>query len=169
MLKKIVGTSVLTIALISPFGLEKPSVVSAASCSYTQTWDLVDSGKHLDWEGSSIFMSQFKQAIPIWEAIPGGVDIRPDSATVIEDVYVSDYSKAGTSTLAYTSSSGVIKFNKTTLGAEGSSTKLNVAIHELGHAQRLDHSTSTQIMYKYATTKTTLGTTDKSVYNCNWN
>lgn len=26
-------------------------------------WDLVDSGKHLDWDGSTAYLSQFKYAI----------------------------------------------------------------------------------------------------------
>lgn len=29
-------------------------------------WDLVDSGKHLDWSGSSKYVSQFNSAVNVW-------------------------------------------------------------------------------------------------------
>lgn len=43
--------------------------------------------------------------------------------------------------------------------------KQNVATHELGHGLRLGHNASSDVMYQYSTSKTTLSTNDKQSYD----
>ena len=66
---------------------------SAFAKAYVQNWNLVDSGKHLDYDGNSTYMSYIKTGASTWNAYKSGV-IRPDSALVIQDVYVSDVNSA---------------------------------------------------------------------------
>lgn len=61
--------------------------------AYIQVWDLVDSGKHLDYDGNSSYMSYITTGASTWNAYKSGV-IRPDSLSVIEDVYVCDINVA---------------------------------------------------------------------------
>ena len=149
--------------LMAGVGILLSPGIQVDAAAKVQTWDLVDSGKHLDYDGNSVYMSQVKTAAGKWNAYKSGV-IRPDSAKVIEDVFCADYS-ANDGINATTYSYGSIKFNKKVLGPKVDSRKLNVAIHELGHALGLDHNTSSDIMYKYDTTKTTLSANDKASYD----
>ena len=36
-------------------------------------WNLVDSGKHLDWDGKTTYKSQFEGAIKVWNSYKKGV------------------------------------------------------------------------------------------------
>lgn len=59
--------------------------ITAFAQAYVQTWDLVDSGKHLDYDGNSTYMSYINTGAATWNAYKSGV-IRKDSAFVVEDV-----------------------------------------------------------------------------------
>ena len=56
-----------------------------------QSWSLVDSGKHLDWGGSSQYIEQFKSAVNIWNGYKSGV-IREDDISIVQDVTIKDKS-----------------------------------------------------------------------------
>lgn len=138
-------------------------VTNASAASKLLSWDLVDSGKHMDWDGSTKYQSYFNSGVTVWNNHKKGV-IRKDTATRIEDVKISDYTEKS-STAGVTSSAGTIKFNKYTMDNLSKTKKKNVAIHELGHALGLAHNTSKDVMYKYVSTKTTLSSNDKASYN----
>lgn len=142
-----------------------PNTAYAATVSL-QTWDLVDDGKHLDYDGDSAYMSYITSGASVWNNYKSGV-IRPDSGTVIQDVYCTDSALENGSVLATTYSFGSIIFFTKEMATLGSVSKIkNVAIHELGHCLRLDHNTSTtDIMYPYVTTTTTLSANDKLSYD----
>lgn len=55
--------------------------ITAFAQAYVQTWDLVDSGKHLDYDGNSTYMSYINTGAATWNAYKSGV-IRKDSAFV---------------------------------------------------------------------------------------
>ena len=103
----------------------------------------------------------------MWNDYKSGV-IREDSFFVIEDVFVSDYNEVS-NTAGVTSSSGTIKYNDFQMNMLTSSERKNVSIHEIGHALGLDHNTSSDVMYKYVSSKTTLSTNDKASYNAAYN
>ncbi|EUJ26895.1 hypothetical protein PCORN_13905 [Listeria cornellensis FSL F6-0969] len=103
---------ILTCAILGSYVLLPTVEVKAAA--KVSTWDLVDSGKHMDYDGNSKYMSQVKFGAGLWNAHKKGV-IRPDSASVIEDVYCSDVS-VNNSTNATTYSNGRLVFNKKKYG-----------------------------------------------------
>jgi hypothetical protein len=127
-------------------------------------WDLVDSGKHLDYDGNSSYMSSVTSAVNTWENYKSGI-IRQDSWSVIQDVYVSDYYEAS-DTLGVTSSSGTIKFNTYNFSTMTSAQRQKTATHEFGHALGLDHTTGTNdVMRQGLLSTTALSSTDKSSYD----
>ncbi|WP_076850169.1 M43 family zinc metalloprotease [Rubeoparvulum massiliense] len=127
-------------------------------------WDLVDDGKHLDWDGNTKYTSSVASAVKLWEGYKPGV-IRPDSAWVIEDVYLSDFYQVS-STMAVTSSAGTIKFNDYHYSGMTTNQRIKTTTHEFGHALGLDHTYGTyDIMQQGKLSLTSLSTTDKRSYD----
>jgi hypothetical protein len=126
-------------------------------------WDLVDAGKHLDWDGNTKYMKQFKEAVNVWNSYKKGV-IRRDTIYRIQDVAISDCFEVS-STAGVTGSNGVIRFNKYIMDEFTYNGQKNVCIHELGHALGLEHNTSADIMYMYATQRVKLSHNDKISYD----
>lgn len=127
------------------------------------TWDLVDSGKHLDWVGTSNYISQYNSAVNTWENYKSGI-IRKDTLGTLKDMTISDYSEVS-STAGITSPNGTLKFNSTNMDDFSDIQKENVALHELGHALGLAHNTSSDVMYMYVSTRIALSTNDKASYD----
>lgn len=127
------------------------------------TWDLVDSGGHLDWGGDSSFMDYIEKGANKWNNYKAGI-IRKDTASTIEDVTVSDYYEKS-DTIGVTSNRGTIRFNTYQMDERTYNEKLNVAIHELGHALGLGHNWEGDVMYRYGTNLVTLSNNDKHSYD----
>lgn len=142
--KSILRVNKMVLAMIMAVIMMSFFAISIFAKAYVQTWHLVDSGKHLDYDGNSTYMSYIDTGAATWNAYKSGV-IRPNSLTVVEDVYVSDVDSAnGWAGMTY--SSGKIELNKYYMKDYSESKKTNVAAHELGHALGLDHSTSVDLM-----------------------
>jgi len=151
---------VVSIAIAAVLTLLPYSISYAA----LQGWDLVDSGKHLDWDGDTEYTSSVNGAVSLWEGYKSGI-IRPDSASVIQDVYVSDYYEVS-STMGVTNSGGTIKFNTYKFDDMTTNQRLKTATHEFGHALGLDHTTgSTDVMKQGKFEITSLSSTDESSYD----
>lgn len=130
-----------------------------------QTWDLVDSGKHLDWSGSSAYISQFNTGVNTWNSYKSGV-IRKDTLLTVNDLTISDVSYISAGVVGQTSSNGTIKFATQYMNNYGNAEKTNVCIHELGHALRLDHrDESDSVMQQTVTSITTLSIGDQRNYD----
>lgn len=84
-------------------------IPASAATTAILDWYLVDSGKHLDWKGSTSYQTQFNSAVSTWNNYKSGV-IRKDAWNTINDVTISDYYEVS-STAGVTSSAGTIKFN----------------------------------------------------------
>ncbi|MCK1992180.1 M57 family metalloprotease [Peribacillus muralis] len=158
-MKKKIGIIVTAASLVCVLTI--PMSASAATVK-TLSWNLVDSGKHMDWDGSTKYQTQLNAGVKTLNGYKSGV-IRKDTAKVIQDVAISDYSEKS-SVAGVTSSRGTIKFNKYVMDTLTATKKQNVATHELGHALGLAHNTSSDVMYEYVSTKTSLSANDKASY-----
>ncbi len=141
--------------------LDKSSVSHAKA--YIQSWNLVDSGKHLDYDGDSSYMNYISKGASIWNGYKKGV-IRKDSWLVLEDVYVTDVNRAN-GIRATTYSNGKIELNVYSLKSSSPNQILKTATHELGHALGLDHSPGNSIMFQGLLGRTTLSQDDKDSYD----
>lgn len=160
-IQKFLLSNSITLAILSLFVL--PTMVFAWGTLSLQTWDLVDSGKHMDYVNNSQYA--VTSGIAKWNAYKSGV-IRADTLLTINDVTYSDVTSLGTDIVGQTSSNGTIKFATQYMNNYGSSSKLNVVIHETGHGLRLDHRDETDsVMIPYVTSITTLSSGDKNNYD----
>jgi hypothetical protein len=143
--------------------VKKSLVAEAATAKVSiQLWDLVDTGKHLDWDGGTKYYIRWNNSVARWNALKAGM-IRKDSLLVAEDVYVSDsYSNERYAGLTY--ADGRIKFNTRTMDPLSPSERGQVCTHELGHALGLAHNQSTDVMYKSVTGKYKLSANDKASF-----
>lgn len=82
--KKSVLKNHLLYSIITLMAIAMLFPITAFAQAYVQTWDLVDSGKHLDYDGNSTYMSYINTGAATWNAYKSGV-IRKDSAFVVED------------------------------------------------------------------------------------
>ncbi|WNY25321.1 M57 family metalloprotease [Methanolapillus millepedarum] len=128
-----------------------------------QTWDLVDSGKHLDWGGSTTYQSEFNASVVTWNNYKAGI-IRKDGIANLKDVTISDYSLQD-SYSGVTSPSGTLKFNTYYMKDYSTDVRKNVCTHELGHALGLDHNSQGDVMYSQVTVRNDLSANDKASYD----
>lgn len=155
---------ILCSAMIGAVGMLSCVPASAAGTVTLGSFDLVDSGKHLDWDGSTNYMVQFTAAVNTWNNYKSGV-IRKDSFSVIEDVAISDCS-GDSSTIVSIYSSGKIKFNQNVMDKHNDSQKKSDCLYALGIALGLGSTTnSSDVMYKYTSSVTTLSANDKASYD----
>lgn len=141
-----------------------PTLTVSAATATLGSFDLVDSGKHLDWDGNTNYMVQFKSAVNTWNAYKSGV-IRKDSLSVIQDVKISDYDGDNT-TILTVSSSGKIKFNQKVMDTHTNDEKKSDCLYALGIALGLGKTkNSSDVMYSYKSSKTTLSSNDKVSYD----
>lgn len=151
----------LTLGILSLLIL--PTIALAWGTLSLLTWDLVDSGKHMDYKNNSQYA--VTSGIAKWNNYKSGV-IRPDAWNTINDVTYSDVTSLGTDIVGQTSSNGTIKFATQYMNNYGTNPRLNVIIHETGHALRLGHRDETDsVMLPYVTSITTLSRGDKLNYD----
>ena len=131
-----------------------------------QGWDLVDSGKHLDWGGTSKYIKEFKNAVKKWNNYKAGV-IRKDTIKTKRDVKIMDSKgRAEKKVLAETSKAGrTIYFYTAKMDSLSSDKCLHVCMHELGHALGLGHNKKTDVMYAESSWVTKLSKNDKASYD----
>lgn len=144
------------------------SANQASACKYHQGWDLVDSSRDIDWEGSTKYSSAWKHAINEWNAM-GAIDIQKDTLFTRVDVSVKDVNNKNSGWGGITHSDGRIEFNTYYLDNYSASERKKTATHELGHALGIAHvDKDDNVMWKTRGDIYTLGTLDMSTYRCLW-
>lgn len=154
--------SLLFIFMLTIFPLNNQKVHAVGAINLL-SWDLVDSGKHSDWDGSTSYISVFKYGINQWNGYKAGV-FRADTSTTVRDIFVLDYNRID-GVNASTHSDGYIYFNYYYMSKLSTTRQQNVATHELGHALGIDHNVSGTVMYKKDSTVNKITATDKSNYD----
>lgn len=160
-----VAISLVAVAIILTTMFSVVAIFNTTSAYTLLTWNLVDSGKHLDWDGDTDYMDEWNASVAVWEDYKPGV-IREDSFWVIEDVKISDYYEES-NTMAVTSSGGTIKFNDYWFASMTTAQRQKTMIHEIGHALGLGHNNSdtTSIMCQGMREQTWLSDDDKAGYD----
>lgn len=146
----------------------------------------VDSGKHLDWSGSTAYSSNWNTGVNTWNNYKSGV-IRKDGLLTVSDVTISDVSSLYGNTIALTvqsytgsggkSSSATIKFSIPQMNSLSSIKKTIVCTHELGHTLGLDENNNSTggtnvVMYNIINSNTSnnvLHNEDKMNYDYMYN
>lgn len=176
--KKIFLTFLLIILSISIF-----SISFAASRWYTlcvlSVWS-VDSGKHLDWSGSTQYSSNWNTGVNTWNNYISGV-IRQDTISTINDVTISDVPQLTGNVIATTtqygtghSSNSTIQFSVARMNTLTNLQRTIVCSHEIGHTLGLDENQTSysHIMFDditYNSSNNVLSSEDKSNYTYMYN
>ena len=140
----------------------------------------VDSGKHMDWSGSTKYSSQWNTGVNVWNAYKSGV-IRQDAWNTVNDVTVQDVSYIDSNTVARIQLIGngkadaTISFSTQMMDSLSAMQKKITCTHEIGHALGLaeNNDLGTQlIMYhfiNYNTSNNVLNSNDKANYDYMYN
>lgn len=151
-MRKNIKKFLLTIALVVSI-TAVPFTVSALTARWyvyhiLNVWS-VDSGKHLDWSGSTTYSSNFNTGVNTWNNYKSGV-IRRDGILTVNDVTISDVSDLSGNTVALTtqrysgsggkSVSATIQFSTAKMNNLSDIKRTIVCTHELGHTLGLDEN-----------------------------
>lgn len=174
---------VFTIFLLVVIAFGSFSVCYATARWYTyhvmDRWS-VDSGKHLDWDGSTKYQSNFNLGVSVWNNYKSGV-IREDSLSTVQDTTIGDIEYITGGAIASTDQSGPgkalisnITFSTSKMDKLSTTLKNVCCTHELGHVLGLGENPdyTNAIMYPYAETNTSnnvLHTDDKVNYDYMYN
>lgn len=143
---------------------------------YGNSVDSSTSPSQIRYSTSSKYGSAVSNAIGDWNALPGGVDIKPDAWYTYKDLEVFDqYSSdswAGTF-MWQPGGADNIKFNTRILDQSSwtSCYDAKVALHEFGHAHDFDHNDlawPSSIMRQGMQCQSDLGSHDRSDYANRW-
>ena len=179
--KGVIRFIILTVLIVVPY-----TIANASARYYVlyllDVWS-VDSGKHLDWNGTTNYMSNWNNGVQTWNNYKSGV-IRKDGAFTINDVTISDVNSLTANTVALTnqtyrnpgkSISATVQFSKTEMD-KLSTVKKNIACsHEIGHLLGLDENNNdgtNLIMFNiiaYNTSNNILHNIDKFHYDYMYN
>ena len=175
--EKILFVLVLFIIFISIFSIS--FATSRATYAVLNVWS-VDSGKHLDWSGTTQYWGNWWTGINTWNNYKNGV-IRQDGALTVNDVTISDVSFIATGVNARTEQKGTghslattIKFATSQMDQLSNLKKDIVCTHEIGHTLGLNENNgSTQnVMYQdmsYNSSNNVLSAQDKMNYDYMYN
>lgn len=128
------------------------------------TWNCVDSSKHLDWVVDSKYSSLVPTAAAVWNGYKSGV-IRESTSNAQTDIMIYDVTRSDNNA-ATTYSSGLMELNTTHMDGYTNNARLNVIIHELGHALGMGHlNRSDNVLNWYVNETITLDDLNRNSYD----
>lgn len=166
------GRNVVTSATITAGALATTLLLAGASPASVHDLgrDSVD-GSEIRYEDHTSWDTPMNHAINTWDAL-GCVNIEHDAWNTITDLEFDDYTDSSTSTLAFyrtRTGADLINFNNHHFNTMTDSQRKKTALHELGHALRFDHTTTSgSVMRSGIISQTTLGSHDTSDYTNQW-
>lgn len=109
--------------------------------------DSVD-GREIRYQDNTTWDDSRTQAESRWEALPGGVNILPDSATTINDLDIGNYSANDGLCGFWDGKVGedVLRLNNSYYNGASTTNRRACTLHEFGHAHGLAHSYNDQVM-----------------------
>ncbi|MDR2945074.1 MAG: matrixin family metalloprotease [Methanosarcinales archaeon] len=143
-------------------------IPALGAISSVQWWHMVDSGKHLDWAGSTKYQSDFNSSVSTWNAYKSGV-IRKDSILYVKDATISDERWINGTAGETNGNDKTIKFNLNKMDTMNQNQRRNLYTHELGHALGLDHNQVGDVMYYISSSVYSLSANDKASYDTSYN
>jgi len=155
------------LCLVSMFCVVKVS----ATCSYSNSYNAVDGGGNIHYDGNSNYNAVFNYALGKWND-RGHVNIAEDTIFTEQDLeYYDDWAVNEPWGGAYAWVNPGIDYiiiNTWKFAYLTTDERQMVMLHEWGHALSLAHSTTGNVMFRYITDQDTLGSQDISTYNCLW-
>ena len=143
--------------------------------AYYQWYDSVNGDCETRYEESTQYDTARTTGERKWEALQGGngcVEIAPGNSDTSTDLAVNDVNKQNVTWAGYYNCWPFVKdrirYNEHYMDDYGDCKKAFVAMHEWGHAQRLAHSSSGNIMHSSVQDQCELGAHDKKDYRDHW-
>lgn len=150
---KIVILLAVTALLSSSIGVQ---IQAANGIAVVTGWDLVDSGKHMDYTVDTKYDGYIKGAADTWNNYLGNQVIRKDSGStvndcVIDDVYHDDVTWVGRTvqTPAGELIAGYIHLNTYYMDDLSTTKKILVIKHEFGHSLGCDENDCSDLNIMY--------------------
>ena len=122
-------------------------VMSGASSAHYLSEDSVD-GREIRYEDYTQWDDSRTWAIARWNDMPDGVNVAPDNAGSIADLEVRDYN-ANDGLCGYwdgRTGADLLALNSRYYSGASTHNRRACTLHEFGHAHRLAHSYSTEVM-----------------------
>lgn len=128
------------------------SFESGARSIEHNSWNLVDSGEHCDWDSSSQYTSMVRKAADAWNDYIGAEVFRDDAWNIVQDVKIKDLETdpTGEGAFARTYSSDILNngtyansiyfYTNEMSALQSNLQRQKVVMHELGHALGLGHN-----------------------------
>lgn len=109
--------------------------------------DSVD-GSEIRYQDNTRWDDSRSTAESRWEALPGGVNILPDSAATINDLDIGDYSANDGLCGFWDGRTGEdhLRLNNSYYNGASTTNRRACTLHEFGHAHGLAHSYDSQVM-----------------------
>lgn len=153
------GTMLVAMLLVS-------MVFVPAASAHVLGYSAVDD-MEIRYGGSTQYTTAQSHSFSTWNAL-GEVNIAPDTIWTFEDLKYDDYDNASDwRSGVYTYKpifTDTLEFNEYYLDSYSSSEKKYVALHELGHALGLAHTSEPNVMVQGEYSLTSLGSHDEESY-----
>ena len=133
-------------ALVVVFALLGGALAGTAGAHFLSS-DSVD-GNEIRYEDGTKWDDSLSWSIARWEELPGGVSIAPDAWNTVADLEVGDYNSNDGRCGFWSPQTGAdhLRLNDFYFNGYGTTNRRACHLHEWGHAHRLAHSYSDQVM-----------------------